>query len=140
MEAVAAAASLITLLETARKLSTDAWEISQAIKQAPAEIQNATAEVELVRSSLEQVLYLWPEMDDGYELPINLRRAFAAALRQCHAALMELKEACGFKNSGTTLKRKLKWALVERKQVEEARSKIANAESHLILVMHTLSL
>ena len=139
MEAIGAVASLLTLLETARKLSTDAWEFSQAINQAPTEIRDATAEVGLVGSTLEQVLGLQLEMEDGYNLTPGLRIAFAGALQQCRKALNKLEEVCGLGSDRTRFRQRLKWALVDRKQVESARAHITNAESHLSLVMHTLN-
>ena len=139
MEAIGAVASLLTLLETARKLSTDAWEISQAINQAPAEIRHATAEVGLVGSTLEQVLSLNLGIEDDYNLPTDLRKALAKALEQCREALIKLEEVCGLESDGAKFKQRLKWALVERKEVGKVRAQIAHAESHLLVVMHTLN-
>ena len=139
MEAVGAVASLITLLETARKLSTDAWEISQAISQAPAEIQNATAEVGDVGSILEQVLGLRLEMEHGYNLPRNLQVSFERALHQCRGALNKLGEVCGLEKDGTRFRQRVKWALVERKQVEKARAQIVRAQIPLLVVMLTVN-
>ena len=140
MEAIGAVASLITLLDIARKLSTDAWEISQAIHQAPAEIQDAADEVGLLGSILEQVLELALEMEDGCHLSPHSQANFARALRQCRRNLNKLQELCGLERDGAKFRQRLKWALVERKQVDKAKDQIAHAARYLLMMIDTLNL
>ena len=140
MEVVGIAASLITLLGVTRKLSTDAKEISKAFKKAPAEIMEVVEEVSNVGSTLDQIHSLLLGIEDDYEPPSDLRMGFEQALNQCDRALKRLGKVCRLEKDGARFRQRLNWALIERKQVDQAKKQIGRAERHLLLLMHSLTM
>ena len=140
MEAIGAAASIFTILATARNVFNAGRVLYEAIDEAPNQLRSVSLKAKLVGSILEQVLALRPRMEDGdvQLLPLDLRISLALSLQMSHESLQKLKSLCGGTNERGHLHLRLRWALLEKRAVEKILQQLGDAEKDLVLVLQVL--
>ena len=143
MEAAGAGASLIALVETALSVAKTSRDLCKAIHDAPNALRQFSNKLTLVQSLLNELLSLYPRLDESDQLiSPDLRTTLAFALEQSHAACQDLRNACGYRNSDGEIgiRGRLKWALLEKASTREALERLHGAESTLTLVLQVLKL
>lgn len=140
MEPIGAAASLITLLATARGIFNDGCDLYKAIEDAPNELRSVSLKATLVRSTLEQILALRPRLDDGEAqlVPLDLRMGLALSLEMSYEALQKLKRLCSRTGDRGDLHLRLRWALLEKRAVRDILQQLGSAENDLAVVLQVL--
>ena len=140
MEAIGAAASVITLIATARNVFNAGREMYEAIEEAPNELRSVFLKAQLVSSTLEQILVLRPRIGDGDAqfLPLDLRIGLALSLQMSHELLQKLKRLCVGTNGRGQMHLRLRWALLEKRAVDKILQQLGNAANDLALVLQVL--
>ncbi len=142
MDVVGTAASLVTILDVALRVTKAARNLAKDIEGAPVELRNVFNKLELVRSLLQQLLALRPELGDRAKefLPLDFRMSLATALEQTSHAINKASTVCRYRGGRIGVRTRFRWALVEKTSVDKALVQLKGAESSLMLALQLLEL
>lgn len=110
--------------------------MSRAIEDAPIELTTVLATVNLVRPLLEQFSYLRCEIS----LPEDTRLVLASALSTTWTVIIRIQRACKYRGEDVDMKRRLRWAFVEKREVKRLLKELRNAQTGLVFALEPLKL
>lgn len=140
MEAIAAAASLIALINVVSAAAKASTGLSQNIRDAPAELTAFASHLLMIKAELELLRSYGPPLYLSMASPdiiVVLRVAFDST----EATLQALEQACSCirRKSNGRLSR-LRWAYIDKPAVEKLFGQLRNTELSLNTILNLLAL
>lgn len=140
MEIASTVASLVTLIEVAKVVSKSLKRFCEAVGNAPAKILKIHNKVQSITTILEQIKSLCVGADVNEEfVPYDLREALVYSLNFCSKIARGLQSK-GNRVQAQKLQTRLRWALMNKGEVEDILDQLRNAECELMLVLQVLHL
>jgi hypothetical protein len=140
MEAIAATASLIALINAVSATAIASIGFCQNIRDAPAEIKNFSSRMLMIKAELEMLRSCSPLICRQVASPDTFE-ILRAAVDSAQVTLQALEEACaGIKHKTNGKLRRLRWAYIDKPVVEKLFQLLRNTESSLDSIISLLSL
>jgi hypothetical protein len=140
MEAIGAAASLITLINTVSVAVKASIDICRNIRDAPAELTAFASHLLMIKAELEILRSCGPSMYQHFASPEAIA-GLSAALDSTQATFQAFEQACiCIKRKANGKLSRMRWAYIDKPAVEKLFRQLRNTESSLNTVLNLLAL
>lgn len=130
------AAAALTLISAAVLLAKQAIEVLRAIEDSPTELKSLSETVATVPVILRQL----NSFDDDFLRDRELCAALRSALSNTETVLQRVKNACYDSGEDFRLRRRLRWALLEKKEVTKLISQLQTAQIGVFIALKPFQL
>jgi hypothetical protein len=136
MEALGAVASIAALLELSKELYLTISSLTRAYSHAPAELQRISNQLLLIQMELKHISLLENELQGGFPFSAPDLLCLEEAMCAAKANLLSI-----YQSSEKTLEKgrqriqKIRWALSDKKVLEDLLSQLRTTESSLNVVL-----
>ena len=144
MEAIGAVASLMQITDAALGLASNSRKLYKAYKDAPEAVGDVNKQATSIQLIIDAFTLLRPRLDGTQHqlasLPLGTKLLLDSAISHISDALLQFQAAFHCDTSlGVKKKDRIRWALWDRKSVEEAQKKLDREKLTLLVVFQLLN-
>ncbi len=142
MDIVAGAASLATLIGVTITIGITTTNLVHNVRDAPKELHAIGFKLSALRSNLEQLRQIGEGLgyDDERILSEHFRQSIALSLHATVCAIGNVRRAFQPFEKGTSLQKRIRWALLVRSRVEKLLRELDSSQVGLCLALQILEL
>lgn len=144
MEPLGAASACITLVEATAFIGFTATKLYRASADAPQDLWRLCQTIDTLQALLDSFKEIYDRVEDAVDIAIS--EANLSTLQQCLKTTWDVIEAiqtsCRYRTEDDSLKlrHRLRWALLDKRKVDDLRTHLRDAESNLALAVKPLEL
>lgn len=143
MESIAAAASLLTILEAAVSVSKSATEFCRSIRETPDELAHLSRRTLQTHARLNIQFHLHQSLsnrDFGAFLPHDALKALEVDLDNARASLDQIKRSASIQVRQSSAHQRVVWVLHEKRKVKKISENLRDIDDNLSSMLTTWSM